>query len=103
MPYLCAMLIKRPGRFPGNKKSDTMKPEDIYNGLEYTAKEINRTFKIKVFTNGCIIRVRNKKPPRRHKSICTGGILRSNRERYLVDAVPQKYIVCRKLQNNPQK
>lgn len=30
------------------------------------------------------------------------GILRSNRERYLVDAVPQKYIVCRKLQNNPQ-
>ena len=48
MPYLCAMLIKRPGRFPGNKKSDTMKPEDIYNGLEYTTKEINRTFKIKV-------------------------------------------------------
>ena len=43
------------------------------------------------------------KDPRRHKSICTGGILRSNRERYLVDAVPQKYIVCRKLQNNPQK
>lgn len=39
----------------------------------------------------------------RHKSICTGGILRNNRERYLVDAVPQKYIVCRKLQNNPQK
>lgn len=36
------------GRFPGNKKSDTMKPEDIYNGLEYTTKEINRTFKIKV-------------------------------------------------------
>lgn len=25
-----------------------MKPEDIYNGLEYTTKEINRTFKIKV-------------------------------------------------------
>ena len=48
MPYLCAMLIKRPGRFPGNKKSDTMKPEDIYNGLEYTTREINRTFKIKV-------------------------------------------------------
>lgn len=46
---------------------------------------------------------KKKKDPRRHKSICTGGILRSNRERYLVDAVPQKYIVCRKLQNNPQK
>lgn len=39
---------KTTGRFPGNKKSDTMKPEDIYNGLEYTTKEINRTFKIKV-------------------------------------------------------
>lgn len=25
-----------------------MKPEDIYNGLEYTTREINRTFKIKV-------------------------------------------------------
>ena len=25
-----------------------MKSEDIYNGLEYTTKEINRTFKIKV-------------------------------------------------------
>lgn len=39
---------KTTGRFLGNKKSDTMKPEDIYNGLEYTTKEINRTFKIKV-------------------------------------------------------
>lgn len=39
---------KTTGRFPGNKKSDTMKPEYIYNGLEYTTKEINRTFKIKV-------------------------------------------------------
>lgn len=39
---------KTTGCFPGNKKSDTMKPEDIYNGLEYTTKEINRTFKIKV-------------------------------------------------------
>lgn len=29
-----------------------MKPEDIYNGLEYTTKEINRTFKIKV--NGIV-------------------------------------------------
>lgn len=27
---------KTTGRFPGNKKSDTMKPEDIYNGLERT-------------------------------------------------------------------
>ena len=25
-----------------------MKPEDIYNGLEYITREINRTFKIKV-------------------------------------------------------
>lgn len=31
---------KTTGRFPGNKKSDTMKPEDIYNGLEYTTREI---------------------------------------------------------------
>lgn len=39
---------KTTGRFPGNKKSDTMKPADIYNGLEYTTKEINRNFKVKV-------------------------------------------------------
>ena len=39
---------KTTGRFPGNKKSDTMKPGDIYNGLEYTTREINRAFKIKV-------------------------------------------------------
>lgn len=43
---------KTTGRFPGNKKSDTMKPADIYNGLDYTIKEINRNFKIKV--NGIV-------------------------------------------------
>lgn len=36
------------GRFPGNVKRNIMKPEDIYKGLEYTTREINRTFKIKV-------------------------------------------------------
>lgn len=40
------------GRFPGNKKSDTMKPADIYNGLLYTTKEINRNFRIKI--NGIV-------------------------------------------------
>ena len=39
---------KMPGSFLDNKKSDTMKPANIYNGLEYTTREINRTFKIKV-------------------------------------------------------
>lgn len=48
MPLSLCHVNKTTGRFPGNKKSDTMKPEDIYNGLEYTTKEINRTFKIKV-------------------------------------------------------
>ena len=37
MPYLCAMLIKRPGVFPATKRA-----------IQYTTKEINRTFKIKV-------------------------------------------------------
>lgn len=50
-----------------------------------------------------VFRVRNKKTPGVINQYAPGGILRSNRERYLVDAVPQKYIVCRKLQNNPQK
>lgn len=48
MPLSLCHVNKTTGRFPGNKKSDTMKPEDIYNGLEYTTREINRTFKIKV-------------------------------------------------------
>lgn len=50
-----------------------------------------------------VFRVRNKKTPGVINQYAPGGILRSNRERYLFDAVPQKYIVCRKLQNNPQK
>lgn len=37
------------GRFPGKvKESVTMKPESIYNGLNYTTKQINRNYKIKV-------------------------------------------------------
>lgn len=41
------------GRFPGKvKESITMKPESIYNGLDYTTKEVNRNFKIKV--NGIV-------------------------------------------------
>lgn len=41
------MLIQRPGVFPEQKEryNETRKH---YNGLEYTTKEINRTFKIKV-------------------------------------------------------
>lgn len=46
------MLIQRPGVFPETVKSDTMNPADIYKGLEYTTKEINCTFKIKV--NGIV-------------------------------------------------
>ena len=43
---------KTTGRFPGNKKSGTMKLEDSYNGLEYSTKSINRNFRIKV--NGIV-------------------------------------------------
>lgn len=47
MPLSLCHVNKTAGRFSGNKKSDTMN-QDIYNGLEYTTKEINRNFKIKV-------------------------------------------------------
>lgn len=40
------------GRFPGKLESVTMKPESIYNGLDYTTSEINRNYKIKV--NGIV-------------------------------------------------
>lgn len=40
------------GRFPGKLESETMNTHSIYNGLDYTTKEINRDFKIKV--NGIV-------------------------------------------------
>ena len=36
------------GRFPRTIKSDTMNTHSIYSGLNYTTREINRQFKIKV-------------------------------------------------------
>lgn len=42
------MLIQRRGVFPGTIESETMNATSIYDGLRYTTKEINRTFKIKV-------------------------------------------------------
>lgn len=46
--YICGVILTTTGRFPRNdNESETMNP-NIYNGLNYTTKEINRTFKIKV-------------------------------------------------------
>lgn len=42
------MLIQRRDVFPGTLEGVTMNTQSIYNGLKYTTKEINRTFKIKV-------------------------------------------------------
>lgn len=44
--------ITTTGRFPGKLESETMNTQSIYNGLDYTTKEINRNFKIKV--NGIV-------------------------------------------------
>lgn len=43
---------KRPGVFPENRERNNMNTQSIYNGLDYTTKEINRNFKIKV--NGIV-------------------------------------------------
>ena len=40
------------GRFPENRERNNMNTQSIYNGLDYTTKEINRNFKIKV--NGIV-------------------------------------------------
>lgn len=42
------MIIKRRGVFPETLESETMNTHSIYNGLDYTTKEINHNFKIKV-------------------------------------------------------
>ena len=46
------MIIKRRGVFPETLESETMNTQSIYNGLDYTTKEINHNFKIKV--NGIV-------------------------------------------------
>lgn len=46
--YICSMIIKRRRVFPETLESETMNTHSIYNGLDYTTREINRTFKIKV-------------------------------------------------------
>lgn len=40
------------GRFPENRERNNMNTQSIYNGLDYTTKDINRNFKIKV--NGIV-------------------------------------------------
>ena len=42
------MIIKRRGVFPETLESETMNTHSIYNGLDYTTREINHNFKIKV-------------------------------------------------------
>ena len=42
------MIIKRRGVFPETLESETMNTQSIYNGLDYTTREINHNFKIKV-------------------------------------------------------
>lgn len=41
-----------PGVYPENRERNNMNTQSIYNGLDYTTKEINRNFKIKV--NGIV-------------------------------------------------
>lgn len=45
--YICFVKQQRRGVYPEQLKEIKMETT-IYNGLEYTTKEINRTFKIKV-------------------------------------------------------
>lgn len=50
--YICIIKQERPGVFPENRERNNMNTQSIYNGLDYTTKEINRNFKIKV--NGIV-------------------------------------------------
>lgn len=50
--YICFIKQERPGVFPENRERNNMNTQSIYNGLDYTTKEINRNFKIKV--NGIV-------------------------------------------------
>lgn len=50
--YICIIKQERPGVFPENGERNNMNTQSIYNGLDYTTKEINRNFKIKV--NGIV-------------------------------------------------
>ena len=50
--YLHHQTRTRPGVFPENRERNNMNTQSIYNGLDYTTKEINRNFKIKV--NGIV-------------------------------------------------
>jgi hypothetical protein len=43
---------ERPGVFSENRERNNMNTQSIYNGLDYTTKEINRNLKIKV--NGIV-------------------------------------------------
>lgn len=49
--YICIVKQQRRGVFPEQLKQINM-ATTIYNGLDYTTKEINRNFRIKV--NGMI-------------------------------------------------
>ena len=48
----CIIKQERPGVFLENRERNNMNTQSIYNGLDYTTKEINRNFKIKV--NGIV-------------------------------------------------
>lgn len=50
--YICIIKQERPGVFPENRERNNMNTQSIYNGLDYTTKEINRNFKVKV--NGIV-------------------------------------------------
>ena len=49
--YICIIKQERPGVFPENRERNNEYSKH-YNGLDYTTKEINRNFKIKV--NGIV-------------------------------------------------
>lgn len=50
--YIYIIKQERPGVFPENIERNNMNNQSVYNGLDYTTKEINRNFKIKV--NGIV-------------------------------------------------
>lgn len=51
------MIIKRRGVFPETLESETMNTQSIYNGLDYTTREINRNCIFAVTTS------RGRNPP----------------------------------------
>ena len=61
--------LQRRGVFPGNREQNTMNASSIYNGLEFSTREINENFKIKV--HGI-----NFEGPNMNKLVGVSGLIR---------------------------